>query len=154
MALRGRAAASRALGGGMIALHDLLLGRRDAATPVCRDGADVLDFATFVARVRVIAARLSEQPARRYALCIDDPFDFACALFALFACHKEPVIPAHSAPGYLADLSNAYDAVITDADMPALASRPSHPDHAASGTSIYPHAPLTLYTSGSSGTPK
>jgi acyl-coenzyme A synthetase/AMP-(fatty) acid ligase/3-hydroxymyristoyl/3-hydroxydecanoyl-(acyl carrier protein) dehydratase len=151
MALRGRAAACRALGGGMIALHDVLRAKRDAGTPVCRDGADILDFATFVARVRAIAARLSEQPARRYALCIDDPFNFACALFALFACGKEPVIPAHAAPGYLADLSNAYDAVLTDADMPALVSRPEYVNPSAS---IDPHAPLTLYTSGSSGTPK
>jgi acyl-CoA synthetase (AMP-forming)/AMP-acid ligase II len=102
----------------MIALHDLLLGPRDAGTPVCRDGADVLDFATFLDRVRAIAAVCSEQPARRYALCIDDPFNFACALFALFACGKEPVIPAHAAPGYLADLSNAYDAALTDVDLP------------------------------------
>lgn len=135
----------------MIALHDVLWAKRDAGTPVCRDGADILDFATFVARVRAIAARLSEQPARRYALCIDDPFNFACALFALFACGKEPVIPAHAAPGYLADLSNAYDAVLTDADMLALVS---HPDHVGASASIDPHAPLTLYTSGSSGTPK
>ncbi|MFT4432974.1 AMP-binding protein [Caballeronia sp. 15715] len=135
----------------MIALHDLLSASRDAGTPVCRDRADVLDFATFLARVRAIAARLSEQPARRYALCIDDPFNFACALFALFASAKEPVIPAHAAPGYLADLSNAYDAVLTDADIPALVSQP---DHVGFSVSIDPHAPLTLYTSGSSGTPK
>ena len=135
----------------MIALHDVLLARRDARTPVCRDGADVLDFATFLARVRAIAAHLSEQPAQRYALCIDDPFNFSCVLFALFACGKEPVIPAHAAPGYLADLSNAYDAVLTDADMPALVSRPERANPSAS---INPHAPLTLYTSGSSGAPK
>ncbi|MDN7179841.1 AMP-binding protein [Caballeronia sp. SEWSISQ10-4 2] len=136
----------------MIALHDvLLLGKRDAGTPVCRDGADMLDFAGFRARVLAIAACLSEQPARRYALCIDDPFDFACALFALFACGKEPVIPAHAAPGYLADLSDAYDVALTDADMPSLVSRS---EYAASPALIDPHAPLTLYTSGSSGTPK
>jgi acyl-CoA synthetase (AMP-forming)/AMP-acid ligase II/3-hydroxymyristoyl/3-hydroxydecanoyl-(acyl carrier protein) dehydratase len=151
MALRGRAAARRALGGGMIALHDVLRAKRDAGTPVCRDGAGVLDVSAFLARVQAIASRLSEQPARRYALCIDDPFNFACALFALFACGKEPVIPAHAAPGYLADLSNAYDVVLTDADMPALVSSSAYLGYSAS---IDPHAPLTLYTSGSSGTPK
>jgi len=135
----------------MIALHDVLLGQRDAGTPVCRDGADMLDFAGFRARVLAIAVCLSEQPARRYALCIDDPFDFACALFALFACGKEPVIPAHAAPGYLADLCNAYDVALTDADMPALVSLPAS---FGSSALIDPHAPLTLYTSGSSGTPK
>ncbi|SAL56872.1 AMP-dependent synthetase/ligase [Caballeronia udeis] len=135
----------------MIALHEVLLARRDARTPVCRDGADVLDFAMFLARVRAIAAHLGKQPAQRYALCIDDPFNFACVLFALFACGKEPVIPAHAAPGYLADLSNAYDAVLNDSDMPALDSRPERVNPSAS---IDPHAPLTLYTSGSSGAPK
>ena len=135
----------------MIALHEVLLGKRDARTPVCRDGADVLDFATFLARVRTIAAHLSKRPAQRYALCIDDPFNFACVLFALFACGKEPVIPAHAAPGYLADLSNAYDAVLTDSDTRAPDSQPERVNPSAS---IDPHAPLTLYTSGSSGVPK
>jgi 3-hydroxymyristoyl/3-hydroxydecanoyl-(acyl carrier protein) dehydratase len=135
----------------MIELHDALLGKRDARTPVCRDGADLLDFATFVARVRAVAAHLSGRPAQRYALCIDDPFNFACALFALFASAKEPVIPAHAAPGYLADLSNAYDAVLTDTDMPALMAGSEYVGYSAS---IDPHAPLTMYTSGSSGTPK
>ncbi|KLU21217.1 AMP-dependent synthetase [Caballeronia mineralivorans PML1(12)] len=135
----------------MIALHDVLWAKRDAGTPVCRDGADMLDFAGFRARALAIAACLSEQPARRYALCIDDPFDFACALFALFACGKEPMIPAHAAPGYLADLSNAYDVALTDADMPSLVSLPAS---ARMPALIDPHAPLTLYTSGSSGTPK
>jgi 3-hydroxymyristoyl/3-hydroxydecanoyl-(acyl carrier protein) dehydratase len=135
----------------MIALHDVLLARRDARTPVCLDGADVLDFATFLAQVRAIAAHLRERPAQRYALCIDDPFNFACALFALFASAREPVIPAHAAPGYLADLSNAYDAVLTDADMPALLAGSEYVGYLAS---IDPHAPLTMYTSGSSGTPK
>ena len=146
MALRGRAAESRALGGGMIALHDVLCANRDAGTPVCRDGADVLDYATFATRVRAIAGRLREQPAQRYALRIDDPLNFACALFALFACGKEPVIPAHAAPGYLADLSNAYDAVLTDADMPALIAQSKH---VGSSLTIDPRAPLTLFTSGS-----
>lgn len=135
----------------MIALHDVLCANRDAGTPVCRDGEDVLDYATFVARVRAIAARLSERSARRYALCIDDPFNFACALFALFDCGKEPVIPAHAAPGYLADLSNAYDAVLTDADIPSLIAQSKY---VGSSLSIDPHAPLTLFTSGSSGIPK
>ena len=135
----------------MIALHDVLSAKRDAGTPVCRDGAYMLDFAGFRARVLAIAACLSAQPARRYALCIDDPFDFACALFALFACGREPVIPAHAAPGYLADLSDAYDVALTDADMPSLVSRT---EYVASSALIDPLAPLTLYTSGSSGTPK
>ena len=73
----------------MIALHDLLSAAHEPAVvnaPVCRDGATVLDRAAFRARVSTLVTLMQAQAARRYALCIDDPFDFACALFALFAC--------------------------------------------------------------------
>ncbi|SPB17733.1 AMP-dependent synthetase [Caballeronia novacaledonica] len=142
----------------MIALHDLLCADRDPLTPVCRDDRagtanDILTHAAFRSRTAALAWWLREQNARRYALCIDDPFDFACTLFALFACGKEPVIPASSAPGYLADLAHAYDAMLTGDDVRALAAtqalRPAAPL-----SRIDPHAPLTLYTSGSSGSPK
>jgi len=140
----------------MIALHELLSVRRDPHTPVCRDGAGdgadtIITHAAFRARVMSLALQLHEGTARRYALCIDDSFDFACALFALFACGKTPVIPASSAPGYLADLADAYDAVLTDAEVAAAAG--AHAPGALS-LNIDPHAPLTLYTSGSSGVPK
>lgn len=200
----------------MIALHDLLSVVHESAAlqePVCRDGAKVLDRAAFRARVAVLIALLQTQGAQRYALCIDDPFDFACALFALLACGKEPVIPANSTPGYLADLADAYDVVLTDADLPLFelsaganlginaeaevdadldtlahvnaaaaeqagvatdtgignAQAASDPAATATGTAnaqaasahtsraaltIDPQAPLTLYTSGSSGRPK
>ncbi|MFM0201283.1 AMP-binding protein [Paraburkholderia fungorum] len=145
----------------MIALHELLSASHEACAvnaPVCRDGATVLDRAAFRARVSALVALIQMQDAQRYALCIDDPFDFACALFALFACGKEPVIPANATPGYLADLADAYDAVLTDADLAhgvrnAGADADNTPARSPSHT-IDPHAALTLYTSGSSGTPK
>ncbi|NKJ47909.1 AMP-dependent synthetase [Burkholderia sp. SG-MS1] len=142
----------------MIALHDLLLVRAEASsnTPVCRDRGEVLDRAAFRARVAAWIAQVRTQAAHRYALCIDDPFDFACALFALFACGKEPIIPANATPGYLADLADAYDALLTDADLPPFARQAGADASATFGTGhrIDPHAPLTLYTSGSSGSPK
>ena len=93
----------------MIALHDLLSVSDEASfnAPVCTDGGDVLDRAAFRERVAAWITRVQAQGAQRYALCLDDPFDFACALFALFACGKEPVIPANATPGYLADLADA-----------------------------------------------
>ncbi|ANB73585.1 AMP-dependent synthetase [Paraburkholderia phytofirmans OLGA172] len=143
----------------MIALHDLLSAGHGAAVanaPVCRDGATVLDRAAFRARVSALVALMQTQDAQRFALCIDDPFDFACALFALFACGKEPVIPANATPGYLADLADAYDAVLTDADLTQGARNADAAATHAPGAAhtIDPQARLTLYTSGSSGTPK
>ncbi|MFM0672372.1 AMP-binding protein [Paraburkholderia sediminicola] len=173
----------------MIALHDLLSVAAETAAlsaPVCRDGATVLDRAAFRARVAALIGLVRTQDAQRYALCIDDPFDFAGALFALFACGKEPVIPANSTPGYLADLADAYEVVLTDADLPPFAFtvgadagvnaeanadedfNAGTDDNAGANTNaeaasahtsrvaypIDPQAPLTLYTSGSSGRPK
>ena len=103
----------------MIALHDLLRDRRAAHTPVCRDAsrghghaqdhtqgyasstsktATTIDHAAFCARVAAIAAHVDKQQGTRCALCIDDTYDFACALFAVLACGKEPVIPAAPSP--------------------------------------------------------
>jgi acyl-coenzyme A synthetase/AMP-(fatty) acid ligase/3-hydroxymyristoyl/3-hydroxydecanoyl-(acyl carrier protein) dehydratase len=137
--------------GSLIALHALLATGRDARTPVCLDGGAVLDFTAFETRVRACAAALRARPAWRVALCIDDPFEFACALFALLACGKEPVIPASSNPAYLAALAGAYDAIVTDADLSSLVT--AHESHTGL-LPIDPLARLTLYTSGSSGTPK
>ncbi|MEX3895296.1 AMP-binding protein [Paraburkholderia sp. BR10954] len=140
----------------MIALHDLLSADAALATPaapVCRDGAVLLDRAAFRARVAGLIELVQTHDARRCALCIDDPFEFACALFALFACGKEPVIPANATPGYLADLANAYDFLLTDADLPPFVPA-THVVTANTAQPIDPRAPLTLYTSGSSGAPK
>jgi acyl-coenzyme A synthetase/AMP-(fatty) acid ligase len=140
----------------MIRLHQLLQREPAPHARVCRGGSEearagAIDRAGFRASVSVLAARLREQGAQRYALCLSDPFEFACALYALFACGKEPVIPAHMAPGYLAALADAYDTLLTDADLHALAM--PRPIEDAS-LEIDPLAPLTLFTSGSSGDPK
>jgi 4-coumarate--CoA ligase (photoactive yellow protein activation family) len=138
----------------MIALHDLLVATRAGRTPVCRDADAVLDFAAFRARTLRLATALQTHPLKRYALCLDDSFDFACTLFALLACGKEPVIPANATPGYLAELSSAYDRLLTTADLATL-ERDAAPRDAADGNwPIDPHARLTLFTSGSSGAPK
>jgi acyl-CoA synthetase (AMP-forming)/AMP-acid ligase II/3-hydroxymyristoyl/3-hydroxydecanoyl-(acyl carrier protein) dehydratase len=145
----------------MIPLHEFLDAAHGAAdTPVCRDGLATIGARAFQARALGIAAQMRAHPGQRIALCSDDPYTFACALFGLLACGKEPVIPAHSTPGYLAGLAGAYDAVLTDTELGKLSERnaldvdAARPVSADTACSIDPDAPLTLYTSGSSGTPK
>ena len=138
----------------MIALHDLLVSARADHTPVCRDADTVFDFAVFRARTLRLAAALQTQPAKRYALCLDDPFDFACTLFALLASGKEPVIPANATPGYLADLADAYDCLFTAADLATLEREAAGQAEPSGAWAIDPLARLTLFTSGSSGAPK
>lgn len=133
----------------MIALHTLLLAVRPDDAVICVDAAESITYRAFRARVASYAAAFARQPAVRYALCIDDPFDFTCALFALFASGKHVVIPASAAPAYLDTLADAFDGLVTDADLAAMGAHAE----AAIGA-IDPHAPITLYTSGSTGTPK
>lgn len=139
----------------MIALHELLMATcREPRSVVCVDGANVTDFATFRAHALGIAARMRTQPDVRFVLWSDDPYLFVCALLGLLAAGKEPVIPANAAPGYLAELSDAYDAVLDENELAAWCADTAavHPDKPV--MAIDANAPLTLFTSGSSGTPK
>jgi acyl-CoA synthetase (AMP-forming)/AMP-acid ligase II/3-hydroxymyristoyl/3-hydroxydecanoyl-(acyl carrier protein) dehydratase len=134
----------------MIALHDLLSAAQPDDTVICADGRQSITSGLFRARVAACSAVFAGQQATRYALCVDDPFDFTCALFALFACGKHVVIPASAAPAYLGTLADAYDVLITDTDLSTIGT---HAKGVTLGT-IHPDAPITLYTSGSAGAPK
>ena len=138
----------------MIALHDLLLAHGRGDAPVCRDGDAAFGFDAFVAQVGALAAALRTRPGTRVALCCDDAWRFACALYGLLAAGKEPVIPASAAPDYVAGLSDAYDAVLDGPALDALVAAGASTPPQAAALAIDARAPLTLFTSGSSGTPK
>ncbi|MDE2203348.1 MAG: AMP-binding protein [Burkholderiaceae bacterium] len=133
----------------MIALRAQLHAARPDDAVVCLDGAATMTYGMFHARVAAYAGAFTTQATTHYALCIEDPFDFACALFALFASGKHVVIPASAAPAYLESLGTAFDALVTDASLRSI------DQHAEAVVGpIQPLAPITLYTSGSTGTPK
>jgi acyl-coenzyme A synthetase/AMP-(fatty) acid ligase len=134
-----------------VALRELLWAAREDATPVCIDDAAVHDFGAFKRRVAAYAGWLDRQPGRRIALCLDDSFEFASALLAVLACGKEPIIPSASTPAYLAMLREHYDVLLTEAQTPEIDAGPAA---SIEGRRIAADAPLTLYTSGSSGAPK
>ncbi|KVO87843.1 AMP-binding protein [Burkholderia ubonensis] len=140
----------------MIALHDLLSADADAdaRTVVCRDGDARITLAELRARADAIARVVKSSGARRVAISTDDPYEFACALFAVAATGREAVIPASAAPGYLRDLAHAYDMLLDDDALAACA--PGRAEHGAPVPSraIDADAAITLYTSGSSGQAK
>ena len=102
----------------MMALCDLLRADADVATIICRDGGAYFTLADLRARTEAIARTIVAAGARRVAVCVDDPYDFACAFFAAMATANETVIPASAAPGYLHELAHAYDLLL---DAAALA---------------------------------
>ncbi|MCX5539673.1 AMP-binding protein [Paraburkholderia sp. CNPSo 3076] len=139
----------------MIALHELLVTRRrEPRSVVCVDGANVTEFATFRAHALGMAARLRTRPGLRFALWSDDPYLFACALFGLLVAGKVPVIPANATPGYLAELSDAYDAVLDENELAGWCADTAAVQPVDPGMAIDANAMLTLFTSGSTGTPK
>ncbi|MGG1946614.1 AMP-binding protein [Trinickia sp. NRRL B-1857] len=124
---------------------------REDGTAVCLDHTSTLDFGAFKTRVAAYVSWLELQMGQRVAICLDDPFEFVCALFASLACGKEPIIPSTSTPAYLAMLGPCYDVLLTAAELPVVDACVGAAMH---GRRIDPNAPLTLYTSGSSGVPK
>jgi acyl-coenzyme A synthetase/AMP-(fatty) acid ligase len=139
------------LSASFVALRDLPWAPREDTMPVCLDGSTVLDFRAFKARVAAYASWLEREQGQRVAVCLDDPFEFVCALFAALVCGKEPIIPSTSTPAYLTMLGPFYDVLLTAAQWPAIDAYAGA--HLAAGR-IDADAPLTLYTSGSSGVPK
>ncbi|KAA0088714.1 AMP-dependent synthetase [Paraburkholderia sp. T12-10] len=136
---------------GFVSLRELPWASRENSMPVCVDRTTVLDFGGFKARMAAYAGWLERQAGRRVAVCLDDPFEFACALFAVLACGKEPIIPSTSTPAHLAMLGECYDVLLTAAQMLEVETRSIKGVLAGA---IDANAPLSLYTSGSSGVPK
>lgn len=137
----------------MIALHSLLSADVDGAAIVCRDGGTDFTLADLRARAGAIAQMIGSSSASRVAICLDDPYDFACAFFAALAAARETVIPANAMPGYLRDLGHAYD-LLLDTTTLAACERATAPAGSRDARAIDSHAAITLYTSGSSGTAK
>ncbi|WP_179402104.1 AMP-binding protein [Burkholderia guangdongensis] len=138
----------------MIALHDLLAASTDTRVAVCRDGGARFTLADFRARADAVARAVESGDARRVAICTDDPYDFACAFFAIAAAGREVVVPASSAPDYLSELAQGYDQLLDARALDACANTRSTPAAPALSRAIDARAAITLYTSGSSGVAK
>jgi len=142
----------------LVRLHDLLTAPRAAGHLVCVDRVNQVDdaqsltWAAFIQRVGTVSALLEEQAPQRWLLCLDDTFEFACGLFALMAAGKQVVIPSNTLAASRQELSGSYDAILDDLDalLAGGLADPALPrlQRLDLGSII------SLYTSGSSGTPK
>jgi acyl-CoA synthetase (AMP-forming)/AMP-acid ligase II/3-hydroxymyristoyl/3-hydroxydecanoyl-(acyl carrier protein) dehydratase len=129
----------------LVRLRDVFAGSPDRA--VCIDDAHVITLGEFRARVAMLVTHFEAMHEARFALCIADAYDFACALFALLAAAKGVSIPANAARGHLATLADSFDVVLHE--LP-----PAEPADACKPIVIPADASFVMYTSGSSGKPK
>lgn len=151
---------------GCTPLAEILAQPRAPSLVVCVDGqsraeddAPVTTLA-WHARVQSLRAAFSARPAQRLALCLDDPLDMSCALFATWAAGKTPIVLPNALPQTRRDFAFAFDAVV-DADT--LTGDSLYSDAATISTdrettkrhdTLPASCQLIIYTSGSSGEPK
>ncbi|VVE30424.1 AMP-dependent synthetase and ligase [Pandoraea horticolens] len=153
---------------GCTPLAEMLCAPRAPSLVVCVDGrspADapaVLTTAAWHTRVRSLRAAFAARPAQRLAMCLDDPLDMSCALFAAWAAGRTPVVLPNALAQTRRDFAFAFDEAI-DADTLARSLRSEGGEDAngaashettVAGDALPPSSQLIIYTSGSSGEPK
>ncbi|MDD1782928.1 AMP-binding protein [Enterovibrio sp. ZSDZ35] len=128
---------------------------------VTADLDDAKHWQDFQHDVATLHDLLANDTRSRWALCLDDSYHMAVACLALAHAGKTIIIPGNLRPSALAELSDAFDGVITDSAAISLQGKASVtlPVDAAQSCLPLPHfndedVQLILYTSGSSGTPK
>ncbi len=139
-----------------LALSRLFVGERSPATPVAVTGGAVVDIARFRADVAGNAARLAHAGCRRGLLLTQDAYWGAVGLFALLHAGAEAILPPNGQPGTLAALAGAWDWLVCDRPPgdagPTLVLRPG--GEGLPLGPLEPAAPLTVFTSGSTGEAK
>ena len=130
------------------------LPRDPAATTVAvawRAGR-ALSQADFAAQVAAWRDLLVAQPGARWALFVEDTFDFAAALFGAWHAGKVVVVPGDMQDDTVARLRGAADGFL--GDLPGALARPAP---ACGKTSFVPldreATQLIVYTSGTNGEP-
>ncbi|EPI5809926.1 AMP-binding protein [Vibrio vulnificus] len=120
------------------------------------------DWSSFSCQVHSLCEQMKQTEARRVALCAANSYQFAIGFFALCFSGKAIVLPGNYQPAALDELSCEFDLLLCDEEV---GSNLRQAYQLISGTlstckpASFPHllleqVGLTLFTSGSSGTPK
>ncbi|APD11294.1 hypothetical protein UC34_13665 [Pandoraea vervacti] len=142
-------------------LAELLTPPSDPARVICIDAQDTctphtsLSAGAWHARVTTLRDAWATRPSQRLALCLDDPLDMSCALFAAWAAGKTPVVLPNLLARTRADLAFAYDeAIDTESLAQVMLARDHTKPVGLRSTGLSPACRLAIYTSGSTGEPK
>ena len=129
------------------------LPRRTAAPghAVAWRGGAALSTSDFAAQVAAWRDLLAAQPGERWALFVEDTFDFATALFGAWHAGKTVVVPGDMQDDTVARLRGVSDGCL--GDLPGALARPAPAREAAFDTLDLETTQLIVYTSGTNGEP-
>ncbi|MEZ8859082.1 AMP-binding protein [Vibrio sp. 10N.247.311.51] len=151
-----------------ISLSELLSQTRSPESIVCFDDNSEITWQTFSADLSQLVHLLSSSPFQRVAICTQDSYLFSVAFLACAVSHKHIILPGNYQPCALAELREHFDCLLVDDSIGEVevsdvrniqnllnsntTSKQPLIDNLA--TIDLAAIQLTLFTSGSSGTPK
>ena len=129
------------------------LPRRTASTTnaVAWRGGEPLSQARFAAQVGAWRDLLAAQPGARWALFVEDTFEFAAALFGAWHAGKTVVVPGDMQDDTVARLRGVSDGFL--GDLPGALARPAPAREPSFDALDRDATQLIVYTSGTNGEP-
>ncbi|PTP40767.1 AMP-binding protein [Vibrio splendidus] len=151
-----------------ISLSELLSQNRSPDSIVCFDDNSEITWQTFNDDLSQLVHLLSSSPFQRVAICTQDSYLFSVAFLACAVSKKHIILPGNYQPCALAELSEHFDCLLVDDSIGEvevsdvrniqnlLDSNPKAQQPLIDNLAPIDLAAiqLTLFTSGSSGTPK
>ncbi|MEZ9765426.1 AMP-binding protein [Vibrio splendidus] len=147
-------------------LSELLSQNRSPDSIVCFDDNSEITWQTFNDDLSRLVHLLSSPPFQRVAICTQDSYLFSIAFLACAAANKHIILPGNYQPCALAELNEHFDCLLVDDVIGAvevsevrniqtlLDTETREPLTDNLPTIELAAIQLTLFTSGSSGTPK
>ncbi|WP_061039260.1 AMP-binding protein [Vibrio coralliirubri] len=151
-----------------ISLSELLSQARSPESIVCFDDNSEITWQAFNADLSQLVHLLSSSPFQRVAICTQDSYLFSVAFLACAVSQKHIILPGNYQPCALGELSEHFDCLLVDDSIgevevsdvlniqnlldSSTSSKQPLIDNLATMDLAEIH--LTLFTSGSSGTPK
>ncbi|MEZ8650656.1 AMP-binding protein [Vibrio splendidus] len=149
-------------------LSELLSQNRSPDSIVCFDDNSEITWQTFNDDLSRLVHLLFSSPFQRVAICTQDSYLFSIAFLACAAANKHIILPGNYQPCALAELSEQFDCLLVDDSIgevevsdvrniqTLLDSTPKAQQPLIDNLAPIDLAAiqLTLFTSGSSGTPK
>ncbi|MFS1946675.1 AMP-binding protein [Vibrio lentus] len=149
-----------------ISLSELLSQNRSPDSIVCFDDNSVITWQTFNDDLSRLVHLLSSSPFQRVAICTQDSYLFSVAFLACAVSRKHIILPGNYQPCALAELNEHFDCLLVDDAIGAVEVSEVRNIQTLLDTEtrepLTYNLPaidlaaiqLTLFTSGSSGTPK